>query len=309
MLFNARQLRYFIAIAEHGSLAHAATALHVAQSALSYHLAALEKGLAVPLLDRHARGVRLTPAGQRLLEHARAIVAATELAERDVRDLSSSPSGSVAVGLAHTAVQVAGLPLMRAVRRELPAVVLGVSEALSAPLIERVLRGALDMAVVFNAPEDSRLESEVLLEEDMYLVGVPSLLGDDMPVAFDEITRFPLLFPHSSVAARALIENSLLRNRVLPAHVMEIDSLTALNAALAEGLGCSVLARSTISAVEPGRLLARRIVAPELRRGLSLVHLAERPRTSAFTEVQRLVTATVRSLVANGAWDARLVAP
>ncbi|MGE4337626.1 MAG: LysR family transcriptional regulator [Pigmentiphaga sp.] len=69
-----RQLKYFVAIARCGSIATAASHLHIAQPSLSQHLAALEEELGVAVFERHARGVTLTVEGQRLLERATSLV-------------------------------------------------------------------------------------------------------------------------------------------------------------------------------------------------------------------------------------------
>src|SRR3954447_19204692 len=94
-----RQLRYFIAIADAGVLSRAAETLNIAQSALSHHVAALEADLGVKLLERRPRGVALTAAGQRLYEHARAVLASLGKAEEDIRTFNEAAAGPVSLGL------------------------------------------------------------------------------------------------------------------------------------------------------------------------------------------------------------------
>jgi LysR family nitrogen assimilation transcriptional regulator len=98
-----RQLRYFVAIAEAGVLAHAAESLNVAQSALSHHVSEAEAELGVKLLERRPRGIVLTAAGRRLYEHAGAILSALAQAEIDVKTFTETASGPISVGLSHTA--------------------------------------------------------------------------------------------------------------------------------------------------------------------------------------------------------------
>jgi DNA-binding transcriptional LysR family regulator len=88
-----RQLEYFVAIAEHGSITSAASALFVAQPSLSTQLTALEKEIGGPLLDRLPRGVRLTPAGREFLIEARATLAAADRARRRTRSVLDATSG------------------------------------------------------------------------------------------------------------------------------------------------------------------------------------------------------------------------
>jgi LysR family transcriptional regulator, nitrogen assimilation regulatory protein len=306
MPLDIRKLRYFVAIGDAGALSHAAHALNVSQSALSHHVAELEADLGVRLIERYARGIRLTAAGRRLCEHGRAILAAIEKAEDDVKTFAEEAIGPVSIGMAHTAIDIAALPLMRAVRRDFPNVMLGLAEALSPTLTTRLLAGELDLAVVYTPPEDARLACAPVLEEDMFLVGQPDLVGSrQQPISFAEVLGYPILLPHPSVASRALIESFLLRNQ-LPSHIMEIDSLIAITRAIADGLGCSILARATVRAeLSKGTIWARRIIDPTLSRTLYLAELRDRARTRAIEEVKRLVLDVILTEVAEGRWDAR----
>ena len=305
-MLELRQLRYFVAVAEAGALSYAAQKLNIAQSAVSHHLAELEAKLNLSLVERHSRGVTLTPAGKRLYEHARSIISAVARTEAEVRAFSEETTGSVSLGLSHTATYIISLPLMRQAKSTLPNVMLGMVEAMSIPLSMRLLAQEIEIAVLYNPPEDARLDCLPVIEEDLYFVGAPDLLsGRQDPIAFDEVLSYPLVMPHPTSTSRALIESFYLRNR-LPDRIMEFDSLYALTCALVQGIGCSVLSQSTVrQALKDGFIIARRIVSPEIKRTMYVATLRHRPMTRAANEVHKLVVEVLRSEVDSGTWPGR----
>src|ERR1700758_922753 len=96
---DLRQLRYFVGIVQAGSVSRAADQMHVAQSALSHHLAALESELDRQLVTRGPKGIQLTDAGGVLYRHAEAILRRIEFAKQDAMSALDVPSGPVSIGL------------------------------------------------------------------------------------------------------------------------------------------------------------------------------------------------------------------
>lgn len=309
MTLSLRQLRYFVAIADAGAFARAAEALNIAQSALSHHVSEIETALGVSLLDRRPRGIVLTPAGRRLYEHAGAILSAMTKAEIDVKTFTEVATGPVAIGLSHTAAAVSALSIMQAVGTACPNVHLTISEGLSPHLTERVLSGALDFALVFNPSSDARLQREALLEEELFLIGRPEIIGrSNTPIAFADIPQGAVL-GLTPPTSRAIIQTQILRNQIKPSSKLEVDSLNIMRTALEAGLGCAILARSTVgSDLLRSVVHARRIVEPTLTRELSLVSLAEHPQTRAFVEVKGILKEAVLQDAESGRWPAEMLA-
>lgn len=123
-----RQLRYFVAVADRLHFTAAAEELFVSQPALSKQIRALENLVKVTLFDRDHRSVRLTPAGQVLLPHARAALAAWDAAQRDLARLLADQGRTLVVGMS-TGVGRGVLPASRArFTREMPDAVLRVQQ-------------------------------------------------------------------------------------------------------------------------------------------------------------------------------------
>ncbi|MFG0381763.1 LysR family transcriptional regulator [Pseudomonas sp. zbq_18] len=95
---DLRQLRHFVALAEHGHFARAAEAVHLSQPALSRSIQALESSLGCQLVDRHSRGISLTAHGQLVLEHARRLLASSRALSNAVSQLGNLGSGELRLG-------------------------------------------------------------------------------------------------------------------------------------------------------------------------------------------------------------------
>lgn len=304
MPLNLRQLRYFAEIARIGVMGHAAEELGVAQSALSHHMSELESQLGVRLFDRRPRGVTLTPAGERLFEHAQAILGALERAETDVRDFTEQVSGPFVLGLCHTATEVAALGIMQRVAEQLPGVHLSIVESVSGNLLAMMLRGEIDLAVAYQPPDDSRFHTLPILNEHLYLVGLPQMIGaQDAPISFDDLPQGKVLALNLVRSSRSIVHSQFLRRQIIPHPQLEIESLSALIQAMRAGLGCSILARATVADdLAKGGLHARKIIHPELNRTLYLVTMANQPRRRADDEMSKLVLAVLDEAVADGRW-------
>ena len=128
---DIRHLRYFLAIAELGSITRAAAQLNVAQPALSLHVKNMEAELGTQLLLRSKSGVTPTEAGHLLMQRARAILDDLARTQDDIRTLESDPMGVVCIGLPSTISTILALPLIEAARKAYPRIRLNVAEAMS----------------------------------------------------------------------------------------------------------------------------------------------------------------------------------
>ncbi|RJQ82598.1 LysR family transcriptional regulator [Pseudonocardiaceae bacterium YIM PH 21723] len=173
-MLDVRRLRLLRELAQRGTIAAVAEALTFSPSAVSQQLSVLEREAGIPLLERSGRSVRLTPAGQRLVEHAEAVFARLERAEADLVDARAGLSGPVRVGAFPSATRVILPGALRALSAEHPRLVPMLRELDPADMGDALRAGDLDLALVHDYdfvpfPAEPGIDSEPLCSETMYL--------------------------------------------------------------------------------------------------------------------------------------------
>jgi LysR family transcriptional regulator, hca operon transcriptional activator len=165
-----RHLRYFVAVAEEGSLTVAAEKrLHTAQPSLSRQIRDLEYEVGVPLLSRSVHGVELTPAGRAFLDHARLALTQAEAAAEAARRVAQPAKPVFAMGFL-TGQEVDWLPqATNVLRDELLNIEIKVSSDHSATLADDLQRGKLDIAFMRREPKPD-LEFKLVAKEPLVVV-------------------------------------------------------------------------------------------------------------------------------------------
>ncbi|ASM17440.1 TPA: nitrogen assimilation transcriptional regulator NAC [Serratia marcescens] len=269
---NFRRLKYFVKIVDIGSLTQAAEVLHIAQPALSQQLATLEGELKQQLLIRTKRGVQPTEAGNILYAHAQTILRQCEQAQSAVNSAGQAMSGQVSLGLASgsTAAQLA-LPLLQTLRDQQPGILLSLHENGGAALAGQVANQTLDMAMVYGAKMPAGLHAIALMREDLYLVATRAVPHPGNSVELLDVARLNLFLPREGDAVRNQLEEAMALRKLAINVVGEIESSGALSAAIASGLGATVLPESVARAmIGPAKAWMARINAPTMSVPLSL---------------------------------------
>lgn len=305
---DSRQLRYFAAIYEAQSVSRAAEGLNIAASALSHHLNNLEAELATSLFVRKPRGMQPTAAGERLYSHARGILRAISAAADDLQEEGREVTGEVSVGMSYSAVKAVGVELMKTVMADYPKLRLSLSESLSGSTLVHLMASEVDLAVVYNPPNDPKLRTQPILEEEMVCVGKPDIIGaSDDPLTFRELLDLPLILLRQGLSARALLDDASLLKQLEGRARLQMNSVYAIGGCLVDGLGCIVGTRLFMrELLDEGRLHARPIVEPMLTRTLYMCEQADRPATFAMESVRQMIMKQIFDAVQSRRWDARL---
>lgn len=143
-----RHLRYFVAVAEELSFRQAAEKLHIAQPPLSVQIKSLEQQLRVQLFERTTRSVRLTHAGHVFLEEARAVLAASALAEQRARDAEHGLAGTLRFGMITPAANSGLAAILRRFRQQFPGIQLSLFELTSTEQLRRLRAQELDAGLL-----------------------------------------------------------------------------------------------------------------------------------------------------------------
>jgi LysR family transcriptional regulator, hca operon transcriptional activator len=239
-----RHLRYFIAVAETGSLSEAAERrLHTSQPSLSRQIRDLEYQVGVELFTRSVNGVELTAAGRAFLEHARLAIAQVDAASEAARRAARPAKQTFALGFL-TGQEMDWLPeAMRILRDDLPNIEVTVSSQYSPDLAAALMRGKLDLAFLRPEPNVTDLNYEVVAHEPLVVV-----LPSDHRLAIRKSVRVQdlvketfILVSNTAPVLRAVIEAYLRRVKVelVPAH--EVDNLAMAMSLVASTRGVALL--------------------------------------------------------------------
>jgi LysR family nitrogen assimilation transcriptional regulator len=214
---DIRQLQYFLLVSEHGGFSAAATSSGVGQPAISRQIKLLEEEIGAPLFLRHGRGIVLTGTGRRLLDHARAIVDRMERAKADLAEINNTVVGEVVLGVPASIGSTLTAPLLKRFMSGYPLVKLSVVEGLSGHLHEWLLRGDVDLAVVY-LPSVGEL-FETLSSDQSFSSARPTCLDT---IQFENALGLPLILTSRSTRSR---ESTCLRKSALKINIgAEVDS-------------------------------------------------------------------------------------
>ena len=255
-MLDVRRMKVLRAVAAHGSFSAAAEALNFTQSAVSQHIAALERETGTQLVERLPRGVRLTEAGSVLVEHADAIVARLESAEEDLAAIAGLRGGRLRL----VCFQSAGATLVpRAVatfHERHPEVELSMREAEPDEAAEMLRSGEVDLALLYDHPAIPKIPDLELthLLDDTYDALLPEghELADRRRLSIADLMEAPWIVSTGTCGCRQITESSCRDAGFEPRVAFEADETLAAQALVAAGVGVTLLPRMALTAVHPG---------------------------------------------------------
>ncbi|HEY3368636.1 MAG TPA: LysR family transcriptional regulator [Symbiobacteriaceae bacterium] len=247
----------FCRVVETGGFSRAGELVGLSQPAVTRQVAALEADLGAPLLDRSSRQFRLTPAGERVFERARRLVAEVGELRESVQDVINHERGRVTIGAVTTVALDVLPPILSEYTRLYPAVRVLVKAGRTADTLERVLQGEIDMAVMTAPVAHARLYSIPLQKDPVVLVCSPERrqsLPDPLPL--DELSAVDMISFQTPSRFRTYVDSILEQYGVYPNVTMEFDSHEAVKMMVELGFGVALVPRSAVQDdLDNGRLV------------------------------------------------------
>lgn len=287
-----RALAYFSAAAEHGSIHEAAKALRVAQSAISRQIQKLEMRYGMALLERHARGIKLTAAGELMLHHAHDSMQASKRLGAEFDALHGLRHGRVQLHTIESLVQDFLPQAITRFRARHPGISFDVTVEGTDQIVLALREGRTDIGIAFSPPRSSELITLFKVREPMVvLMRVGHPLARRRTVALAEALQFPVAVPARNSGSRLLVDAACKAARLNLAPVLETNSVQFLVRLVRESDTVTFLPRlSAVQSLHAGELVAGAIRDARLAAAtIEALAPAQRDAPPAVREFQRFL--------------------
>jgi LysR family nitrogen assimilation transcriptional regulator len=313
---NTKQLEYFLATVEQGSISGAAKILDVAQPAISLQLANLEHELKIKLFERNFRGVSLTHSGTQFEEHARLILNQINTAKLDLIGQQTQCKGKVTIGLSQSQCNVLSMQLQTELEHRYPNIELSFRVGPSYLVESWFTEKEIDIALCYNVELGKHAASSLaLINEDLYLYISPrpknpsyselSLLGS---IPFESLQDYELFMPDRRDALPKLLEEQAQHLGVKLKTRNAYGQLMTTLHYVSQGFGLAIYPSSATCHLEiNNQIRAINITEPSLSREVYLRLAEHQHKNPAVAAVFELIRETTANLNADNSWRGELL--
>ena len=283
------QLQTLVTIADLGTFAAAARALHLAAPTVSLHISELESRLGVPLLERSPRRARPTAAGAALIERARRLLKDAEDAADQVRRIAQGREGKVRLG-SSAGVVVHMLPqVLRALAQRSPDIDVELSILTSAEAMARLEADALDIGIVAlpQAPSAGLIVKP--WRSDPMVAYLPASWRVPRVVTPEWLAQQPLIANDANTLMHRLVGEWFAQAGLQPRARIELNYAAAMRSLIAAGYGAAVLPMESTEGPEAPNGVQLRPLRPKLQRRLGVAHRSAVRLSAAAREVLRML--------------------
>ncbi len=278
--------KYFVAVAEKGSISGAARALYISQPAVSLALSKLESSLGVTLLVRGSKGITLTGEGRMLYEHLSKAFAFINAGEDKLREVAGLRGGILRIGASDMTLRYFLLDAIEAFMPSHPDVKLQITNNPTPRTIDELKKGSIDMCVVSSPIEqDSEFEAVAVRKIRDIFVCSPSYRKEDT-IDIDTLLSEHLIMLEGGTSSRRYVEEQLLSDRApffAPDIELATSELTLDFAARGLGIAC-VVEDFALPYLESGKLKKLELKQAIPDRDMLLLYYKNIPQATAATE-------------------------
>ena len=313
---NTKQLHYFLATIDKGSISGAARELDIAQPAISQQIAKLEHELQAQLFVRDFRGVKLTESGVKFLDHAKTIMRQIDAAKSDIKDTEENPCGTVVIGMTQSICNVLSVPLLAETKRRYPGIHLKIKMGLSYMLHDWLRLGKLDLALSFPDGADmTAVHRERLILEDIYLA-VSSTPKDAAQkhiiqrnsISFRELAKHEVIVTGREDALGYLLHQHELETGIRIKKESGIEQLMSALRSVTEGDSMLLAPSSaTFHLEEINQITTVKIVEPEIKREVFIMTLIDRPQSNSLRKVTESIKKVATQANEKSHWRGQMV--
>ncbi len=294
-MLNVSRLQTLLEVARKGSISAAAEALSYTQSAVSQQIAALEAEAGIALLERHARGVRPTGAGETLLAHAEGILGRLQAAEEELAAIAGLRGGALRMASFPSAGATL-MPLAIATfRTRHPQVQLTLAEGEPEEIAPRLARGELDLALLFEFGETLDISPEAisrvqLLQDPMYLA-LPAAhrLAAQPRIRLEDLREEAFIQTAQASACARQVVLGCLAAGFQPDVAFESDDYQTVQGLVAAGVGVALIPELALSGVRQDIAIRTLHPHPPVRRVIAAAPSGRRraPAAAAMLTILR----------------------
>jgi DNA-binding transcriptional LysR family regulator len=265
---DLRQLEIIRAIADSGSFTAAGDKLHVSQSAISRQILLLEDELGEPVFHRIGRRIRITPAGEALLQLSHRVFQDLQDTVSTISDKRESLQGTIRLVGGMTVCLYVFPVLLSEVRRLHPQLDLKVTVGSAERSIAMLRSGAGDLGLLTLPVEASDLVSVPVLREELLLITYPTHpIAKKKTIAPQDLDKQPFVLFETGSITRRLVEEFFARERIAPQIIMETENVEIIKAMVRSGLGMSIIPWQAAAAdVRTKQLFCSRVAGTSLER-------------------------------------------
>ncbi|MCP8892042.1 LysR family transcriptional regulator [Sphingomonas faeni] len=280
---DLRQINYFIALFEEGSVTRAAQRLHVVQPAVSMQIARMERELGQKLFDRTPKSMVPTAAGRTLHRLVLPVVRNLSLAHEHMARLSGVVSGRVTMGMLASLATSLIPGMLTGFADDYPEIEVAVVDGYSSTFIDLVNEGQLDFAVINRPSRKLGLIVDPLVEEQMVLVtGAADDEGEDEgAVSIKRLTDYKLVLPTRRHGLRTELERHLANRNVTLEPRLELDAIEGIVELVAGSDWATILPSLAIRRHLARRRVHIRAIEPMMVRRLAVIHHPRHPLSPA----------------------------